>query len=184
MQYLYSKAAINRLRNYLIKMENNTEKYAGFWIRFLAYLIDGITVNTILWTVIFPILGMLGASYSVFGDLAELQYMDEDEFAPFILSFLPAIMTFNLVVHWLYSALLESSAWQATIGKLAINVIVVDVDGNRINFAKASLRYFGKILSAAIFYIGYIMAAFSPRKQALHDLIANTFVIYKPIQPN
>ena len=164
-------------------MENQTEQYGGFWMRFLAYIIDGVAINTIIWTVVFPILGVIGSQYNVYDQFRDLEYLSDEEAIALMFSFLPAFLLFNLVINWLYSALLESSSWQATIGKKAINVIVVDADGARIDFAKASLRYFGKILSGAIFNIGYIMAAFSPRKQALHDLIANTFVIYKPIQP-
>ena len=86
----------------------------------------------------------------------------------------------NTLIGWLYFAGFESSERQATIGKMALNIYVTDVDGRRISFVKATLRYFAKILSAIILFIGFILAAFTERKQALHDMIANTLVLSRP----
>jgi uncharacterized RDD family membrane protein YckC len=83
----------------------------------------------------------------------------------------------NTLIGWLYFALMESSERQATLGKMALGIYVTDVEGRRISFAKATLRYFAKILSTLILFIGFIMAAFTARKQALHDMIANTLVL-------
>ncbi|MBA3380231.1 MAG: RDD family protein [Chloroflexia bacterium] len=83
----------------------------------------------------------------------------------------------GFLVGWLYFAGLESSAGQATIGKSAMGLVVTDTNGNRISFLRATGRYFGKILSALILLIGYIMAAFTARKQALHDILASTLVL-------
>lgn len=160
-------------------MENKNENYAGFWIRFLAYLIDNVVVNIILWILIFPILGILGIQFAAVEQLQELETMDPEIALALMFSVLPAIITLNLLVSWMYYALLQSSARQATIGKMALNLIVVDVNGGRLSFARASLRFFSKIISSAIFMIGYIMAAFTEKHQALHDIIANTYVIRK-----
>ncbi len=83
----------------------------------------------------------------------------------------------GFLVGWLYFAGLESSARQATIGKSAMGLVVTDTNGNRISFLRATGRYFGKILSALILLIGYIMAAFTARKQVLHDILASTLVL-------
>ena len=80
-------------------------------------------------------------------------------------------------MQWLYFALLESSAKQGTLGKMALGIRVTDLDGNRISFGRATGRYFAKFISAIILYIGFIMAAFTAKKQALHDIIASTLVI-------
>jgi uncharacterized RDD family membrane protein YckC len=82
-----------------------------------------------------------------------------------------------LVIDWLYFAYQESSPAQATIGKRALGIKVTDVQGNRISFARASGRYFAKILSTLTLFIGFIMAAFTAKKQALHDMIADTLVV-------
>jgi uncharacterized RDD family membrane protein YckC len=74
---------------------------------------------------------------------------------------------------------MESSARQATLGKMALGIVVTDLDGNRIGFGRATGRYFAKILSALILLIGFIMAAFTQKKQGLHDIIAGTLVVKK-----
>jgi len=78
---------------------------------------------------------------------------------------------------WLYEAFMLSSEWQATVGKRAMNMVVTGVDGTRISFARATGRHFAKYLSAFILGIGFIMAFFTARRQALHDLIAETLVV-------
>jgi uncharacterized RDD family membrane protein YckC len=83
------------------------------------------------------------------------------------------------VVGWLYFAIMESSEKQATLGKMALNIIVTDMEGKRISFGKATGRYFAKILSAIILYIGFLMVAFTDKKQGLHDMLANTLVLNK-----
>jgi uncharacterized RDD family membrane protein YckC len=81
---------------------------------------------------------------------------------------------------WLYFAGMESSARQATIGKSAMSLRVTNYEGQRISFGHATGRFFAKIVSGLIpFAIGYIMAAFTEKKQALHDLIAGTLVLRK-----
>ena len=78
---------------------------------------------------------------------------------------------------FLYSALMESSKWQATVGKKAVGIKVTDMKGNRISFGKATGRYFSKFISGIICYVGYIMASFTDKKQGLHDMIAGTLVL-------
>jgi uncharacterized RDD family membrane protein YckC len=85
----------------------------------------------------------------------------------------------RIVLHWLYYSLLESSAWQATLGKKALGLEVTDLDGNRIGFGRATGRFFAKFISWIILLIGYIMAGFTEKKQALHDILAGTLVIRK-----
>jgi len=84
-----------------------------------------------------------------------------------------------IVGQWLYYALMESSSRQGTLGKMALRIIVTDLDGKRISFGKASGRYFGKIISGIILYIGFIMIAFTEKKQGLHDMLASTLVVMK-----
>lgn len=82
-----------------------------------------------------------------------------------------------LVVSWLYYALSESSRWQATLGKRACGLLVIDTETNSITFARATGRYFAKYISALTLGIGFIMAGFTERRQALHDMVAGTLVI-------
>jgi uncharacterized RDD family membrane protein YckC len=81
--------------------------------------------------------------------------------------------------HWLYEAFMLSSEWQATVGKRAMSIVVTGTDGGRISFARATGRYFAKWLGYFTLLIGFIMAAFTARKQALHDMIAETIVVHR-----
>jgi uncharacterized RDD family membrane protein YckC len=74
---------------------------------------------------------------------------------------------------------MESSPFQATIGKVAVGIYVADLQGQRISFGRATGRFFGKILSGAILLIGYLMAGFTEKKQALHDTMAGCLVLVK-----
>jgi uncharacterized RDD family membrane protein YckC len=84
----------------------------------------------------------------------------------------------GLAAGWLYYALLESSARQATLGKRAVGIVVSDLNGRRVSFGRATGRFFGKTVSS-ILMAGYIMAAFTEKKQGLHDMMAGTVVTIK-----
>ena len=84
---------------------------------------------------------------------------------------------FSLVMAWLYFAIQESSASQATLGKKAMGLKVTTLDAERITFGQASGRHFGKYLSCIILFIGYLMMLWDENKQTLHDKMANTIII-------
>jgi uncharacterized RDD family membrane protein YckC len=144
-----------------------TPNYASFWLRFAAALIDGLLVLAVFCPIGFAV-GAMGAVTGRGGDEAG-QMASAGLQAVFQL--------FSLAVGWLYSALLESSSWQGTVGKKVLGIRVTDMDGNRIGFGRATGRHFAKLLSQLICLIGFIMAAFTERRQALHDMIAGTLVL-------
>jgi uncharacterized RDD family membrane protein YckC len=90
-----------------------------------------------------------------------------------------ADMVFGLVIGWLYFAGMESSKFQATLGKLATGIMITDLEGNRASFSQASWRFVAKLISWMTFFIGFIVAAITPGKQAFHDFAANTIVVKK-----
>lgn len=135
--------------------------HAGFWMRAVAFLLDalllfvtGLVVNMV-------------TMLAVWGSGASNPLL-----VGFILGRLLIIAT-----YWLYFALLESSPWQATLGKRAVGLRVVDMAGQRIGFWRATGRHFGKILSTLTLFIGYMLAGWTSRKQALHDLVAGCCVV-------
>jgi uncharacterized RDD family membrane protein YckC len=130
-------------------------EYAGFWRRFAAYLIDNILVGVVI-GILIAILGAIADDAGV------------------VIGYLIAI-----VGSFVYFAWFESSEYQATVGKIALGIQVTDLQGNRVSFGKALGRNVAKILSALILYIGFIMAAFTEKKQGLHDMIAGTLVVKK-----
>ena len=148
--------------------------YGGFWIRFLAYFIDRIIVGVVAapfyFIMVFP------RMVPILEDAQRNQHPSPD----MVEAVVGTALTFGffaLVGTWLYDALLTSSAWQGTVGKKVLRLKVTDEAGNRISFARATGRFFGKILSAMIMYIGFIMIGFTDRKRGLHDMIAGTLVM-------
>ena len=125
--------------------------YGGFWIRLVAYIIDSAVV-TIAFLAIMMLLGVMGL------ELAGAEFI-------------------FVVLAILYFALMQSSKRQATLGKALCGLKVGGPNGERISVARALGREAAKIISALTFYIGFIIAAFTGRKQALHDFVATTFVV-------
>lgn len=143
-------------------------QYAGFWRRFGAFVVDAIVLNLAMFVVSFalPIYDTVdyGADGSAFGFAFDFQYN--------------ALGTLVIILlGWLYYALMESSARQATLGKMALKLAVTDLEGERIGFGRATGRFFAKFLSWLTLLVGFFMAGFTRRKQALHDIVAKTLVI-------
>ncbi len=154
--------------------------YASFGQRFLALIIDGIVISIVRSILIIPLLAAIGFSFA--SDIQNFDTNEPGDFFRMISVFIAAVAALSAistVISILYFSLMESSKYQASLGKLALGIIVVDLDGNRIDLGKAVLRNIGKLVSAFILFIGYIMAAFTDKKQALHDIIASTLVVKK-----
>lgn len=160
-------------------------EYGGFWIRFVAYFIDSIIIGiplAILAFIIFVV--FFGANENLMAIISDPDYVDygvtEAEALSILGSYLGAlgvIMIINLVVWISYFAGMHSSKWQATLGKKMLGLKVADLHGNRITFWRALGRYLAMSFLSGILLIGYIIAAFTEKKQSLHDFIASTVVI-------
>jgi uncharacterized RDD family membrane protein YckC len=148
-------------------------QHAGFWLRFVAYLIDG-AILLAGQVAISIVLAIAGAALD-----AATSSISSGSSPARIGSGLTSLLAWviGLAGQWLYFSLQESSGHQATVGKRVMGIKVVDVEGRRITFGRATARYFSKILSALICDIGFIMAGFTERKQALHDMVAGTLVV-------
>ena len=139
--------------------------YAGFWRRFAAYLIDSMVIAFAL---------------TNFASLLSRQLVVSITNAQTLNTYLAtAIVVMSLLLTWAYYSGMESSPLQATIGKLVVGIYVTDLQGQRISFGRATGRWFGKIISGAILLIGYLMAGFTEKKQALHDMMARCLVLMK-----
>lgn len=170
-------------------MEQHEFHYAGFWRRFVAYLIDQLLLVAVNFIILLPLYLIFGLGIFALENLEGFEKFSnvnstvqfEDEYtAAFVIAIIFVALIvggISIIIQWLYYALMESSAKQATLGKMALGIKVTDMTGNRISFGRATGRYFGKIISGLILNIGYIMAAFTQKKQALHDLMANCLVI-------
>ncbi len=141
--------------------EATRHRYAGFWLRFAAYLID--------FVLIYIVEGVLAVGVVMMGP-HELN----------VVAILYGLVNFALVsaaLAWAYFALFESSPMQATVGKYALGLYVSDLSGDPIGFWRATARYWLKMFSSLTLMVGWIIAAFTPQKQALHDLLAGTLVL-------
>lgn len=146
--------------------------YAGFWKRFVAYLIDSIIFSIAYFIIAIPMgltTGLAGAAEGA----------DQEAVAGLSSMFTGVGLLITLFGPWLYFAIMESSKLQGTVGKLAMGIKVTTMEGAKISFLRATGRYFAKIISGLIFLIGYIIAGFTAKKQALHDMIAGTLVVNK-----
>jgi uncharacterized RDD family membrane protein YckC len=146
--------------------------YGGFWIRFVAFIIDAIVVCVIC----SPFVMMMVPS--MMGAVLRSGHRGPDPetmVTLMVTGFKLKIIT--QAIAWIYEAWMTSSDRQATVGKMAVGLKVTDLNGQRISFARATGRHFAKILSAMVLFIGYIMAAFTERKQGLHDILAGTLVV-------
>lgn len=151
--------------------------YAGFWKRVAAALIDGI----VLYIISLALGAIFGGVLFTLVGLQELSSTaaDDDTFIYLTFAVMSLVYIVSIVAQWLYFALMESSTKQGTLGKMALGIKVTDLNGERIGFGKATGRYFSKIISAFIFMIGFLMVAFTGKKQGLHDIIADCLVINK-----
>jgi uncharacterized RDD family membrane protein YckC len=150
--------------------------YAGFWLRVVAAIIDGLILGIPLGFIFFLLM------FSAFPLLMHTQ-----DPTTIVMAVLPRILflfVIYLVASWLYWGLMESSAWQATLGKKALGLQVTDMAGSRPTFGKASGRFFAgrgigtvPYVGGLYFLVSCVMAGFTEKKQALHDIIANCLVI-------
>lgn len=148
--------------------------YAGFWLRFVALIIDFILIGIVLGIPAGILFGALGLGMS-----AGMAGRNPGVMIGPALGMIFMFEGIAILAQWIYFAMMESSSWQGTVGKKALGLLVTDMDGRRISFGRATGRYFGKIISGMILGIGYIMAGFTEKKQALHDMLAGCLVIRK-----
>lgn len=146
--------------------------YAGFWIRAGAAFID---------TIILMIAGSV-SSVLITYSLLLIIYLFTDVFQIDYIDVLQLFTSFAIGV--LYFSIFESSTMKATPGKKMLGLIVTDMDGERISFGRAFLRYFARLISGLLLFLGYLMLFFTAKKQTLHDKLCGTLVLHTPsIEP-
>ena len=162
--------------------------YAGFWLRFVAAIVDVI----VLWIPFAFLIFWAIAGSGLIGLVRSGQIQSPDAIlsavgVSAILRILVAVLIASLLIPWLYFASMESSSWQGTLGKKALGLYVTDLEGKRISFGKATGRFFSKVIFQIIPYLGPLLlypidcicAGVTEKKQALHDMIASCLVIRK-----
>ncbi len=166
----------------LSNSETNQVRYAGFWLRFAAYIIDQFIIGVAGFIIAVPIiLGIIAFGLNLDGIKYPREFFAHDGLLMVggIIGLIMLAIMFSIVMKWLYYALMESSKYGGTVGKIAVSIKVVDMDGNRITFGRATGRYFSRIITNMTLLIGYILAGLTEKKQALHDMIASCLVVKK-----
>lgn len=160
--------------------ETLTGNYAGLGRRFFAFVIDAILLFIFI-TVAATFFNLTqGLKYFYYivvqhAPVSELTVAGNNEAA-----YTPIVAAFGVlffIIPWLYFAGFECSRGMATPGKTVMNIVVTDKDGNRISFARATIRHFVKYISAAIILIGFIMIGLTKKRQGLHDKASGCFVL-------
>jgi uncharacterized RDD family membrane protein YckC len=183
--------------------------YPGFWTRVFAYIIDTIilaipsAIIVLLLTAgavsdamtafsgvmspfssgTIPNDGTMITSLPNSPDIGSLLPSDLGSLFGSLLLVIIEAAVIVLAIRWVYFAYLESSPRQATFGKAALGLMVIDGRGHRISFLRATVRWLGKLLSWATFGIGFYLIGFTGKKQGMHDLIADTLVVYRDRYP-
>ncbi|WP_052714331.1 RDD family protein [Paenibacillus dauci] len=182
-------SAANQIYEQTVRGNNNAQEqkeiHAGFWKRFLATCIDGI-IYFIIFFIIVRVISLIG---NLTGYM-DTSYSYAESYSPpstgqVIFVIASSLITFfmRMIFPWLYFSLFEKSKYQATIGKMAVGIVVVDQQYRPLRFGKATGRYWSKWLSGLTLCIGYMMAGWTGRKQGLHDIIASTYVVNKRALP-
>ena len=141
--------------------------YAGFWIRVAASLVD----TLLLFTAAFPVRLLVGSAVTLLAMDAQIPVHELSLARRWVR------ITVAIAIAWAYRAGMESSRYQATLGKMAMRLRVTDLEGKRLSLSHATARYFAKYLSVLTLGIGYLMVGFDEQKQGLHDRIAGTLVL-------
>jgi uncharacterized RDD family membrane protein YckC len=156
--------------------------YAGFWLRFGAYIVDSLLVGVVMLIIFAIVIGFIGFGTirDQFEEFGRTANQPNPVFPVFIIFLYFTVLACGLVLGWLYYAGMESSEHQGTLGKMALGLVVTDINGQRLSFGRASGRFFARIITSFVpLGIGFIMAGFTEKKQALHDMIASCLVLRK-----
>jgi uncharacterized RDD family membrane protein YckC len=139
--------------------------FAGFWLRAVAYLIDTLLISLVF--------GLIASIYpSTF-----IKFPDAAVSLTSLPQLTPTAFIITITATWLYYTMFEASIWQATPGKRVMRLYVADLNGQRVTFARAAARNIAKMISSLTFLVGYLVAGFTERKQALHDILASCLVL-------
>jgi uncharacterized RDD family membrane protein YckC len=156
----------------------NAYTYAGFWMRFVAVILDSLILFIPMCILNSVLISIMTVSFAEVKP-SSFPYTYPSSVITTFFIFIIGIYVLNYAAVILYNALFEISRMQGTPGKRTLGLIVTDEMGNKITFSRSIGRNLGKIVSGMILYVGFIMAGFTEKKQALHDIMARTLVLRK-----
>ncbi|MBD9434734.1 RDD family protein [Pseudoxanthomonas sp. PXM03] len=145
---------------------------AGFWRRLAALFIDSMVVGFAYYLVLIVCVVVLGVGGSLL-----MRGGNDAEGMAAMFGMMALVYLLYPVISAAYYVGFESSGKQATLGKMAVGIKVTDIDGRRLTLGRALLRWLAVMLNYLTLYIGYLIAAFTERKQGLHDMAVGTLVV-------
>ena len=154
-------------------------EYAGFLIRFVAYFIDAIIIGIpvgIVFAILFSVVAFSSIASSGYNSYYGSGYNTGMGLANCAICLLYPVI---FLVVWGYFSWFESSQYQATPGKMILGLKVTDLEGNRISFQKAAIRFIAKVIINMVIYIGSLYIIVSDKKQGIYDVLAGTLVVKK-----
>jgi uncharacterized RDD family membrane protein YckC len=149
------------------KINSGDMRYAGFWIRFAAKIVDGLILG-LPFVVAFAFVVVSRGAAMRPGRSSQLQF-----------DLVPLLLQLGFVFVQMAYQIFFVGKYGATPGKMACKLSIVTAEGGKVGYGRATGRFFAEMLSGMICYIGYIIAAFDSQKRSLHDHICNTRVVYK-----
>jgi uncharacterized RDD family membrane protein YckC len=158
MKYESNDACSNNSQNEGISHQTPV-RFAGFWMRFWAYLLDLIVIGSIDRLLINPIFRFLDIPLTEFNLLAPISIA-------------------TAITFYAYFVLM-TRFFSQTLGKMAFGLKVIDLNGQKLTWGTIIFReWIGRFISATI-WVGYLVVAFLPKKQGLHDIFTDTTVIHE-----
>lgn len=153
-----SKPQLSRENGHLIG-NHIPVRFAGFWMRFWAYLLDLIVIGSIERLIVNPVFRLLDISLNEFSIFAPISIV-------------------TAIIFYAYFVLM-TRFFNQTLGKMVFGIKVVDLEGNHLSWRTILFReWIGRFISATL-VVGYIIVAFLPKKQGLHDLFSDTTVVHE-----
>ncbi len=166
------ETAVQQMREGVYGAAAGGVEYAGFWIRFGAWMIDYVIISIV--SIVLLTVGGISAGLS--GMMEGLEAGDEPDPAIII----GVLVFYGILILFVFCyKVFMVGKWGATVGKMAVGIKIVTADGGKVSYLRATGRLFAEILSGMILYIGYILAGFDEEKRSLHDHICATRVIMK-----
>lgn len=152
-------------------LQDSKPHYAGFWRRFVAAILDQI-ILLVGRAFVYGAIGLI-----IYAMLFVFEARNQQDMVFRVYAGILAVVDFWIT--WIYFAAMESSSLQGSLGKLALGVRVCNAALERVTFEQATVRYFSKLLGPVTLGVGYLLAAFSSKKRALHDFVARTTLVVR-----
>jgi uncharacterized RDD family membrane protein YckC len=153
----------------------NAIRYGGFWLRYVAVLVDSTLLSIVLYLIIIVVFGIMIGIYGI--NWIDPKQPQNEMIAKFLV-FEGVLVLLSLILNGIYEIWMVAR-YGATVGKMLLRLRVTMVDGGNLSYGRSAARHFAKYVSGLILYIGYIMAGVDEEKRALHDRMCDTRVVKK-----